>query len=178
MDYEEEAKAAGETPSLSGYLERVTLASDTDQLKDAPKLVLMTVHGAKGLEFRYVFLTGMEDELFPYRGLAPGEEDDLEEERRLAYVAVTRARERIFITHAMVRTLFGQVRYGRPSRFLLNLPPEDVEMLASESAPTRFIDRPSWGRGADVSARLETAAPKAPPVVAGERYVDRNASTT
>jgi DNA helicase II / ATP-dependent DNA helicase PcrA len=175
MDYEEEAKAAGETPTLAGYLERVTLSSDTDQLEDAPKLVLMTVHGAKGLEFKNVFLTGMEDELFPYRGLAPGEEEDLEEERRLAYVAVTRARERLFVTYAMVRTLFGQVRYGRPSRFLLNLPPEDVETLAEASSPTRFIDRPGWGGVARPSSRPQPAAPETPSPPAGGRFVDRAA---
>src|SRR6185369_13751929 len=86
-EYEAEAQAAGEKPTLSGYLERVTLATDVDQMKDTPKLTLMTVHSAKGLEFRAVFLTGMEDEVFPYKGLALGEEDELEEERRLAYVA-------------------------------------------------------------------------------------------
>ncbi len=99
-EYEIEAQAAGEKPTLSGYLERVTLATDVDQMKDVPRLTLMTVHSAKGLEFRAVFLTGMEDEVFPYKGLAPGEEDELEEERRLAYVALTRARERLFVTHA------------------------------------------------------------------------------
>ena len=68
MEYEAEAEAAGEAPSLATYLERVTLASDVDQMKDTPRLVMMTVHSAKGLEFRSVFLTGMEDELFPSKG--------------------------------------------------------------------------------------------------------------
>ncbi len=145
LDYEEEAHAAGEAATLAGYLERVTLASDVDQLKDAPRIVLMTVHGAKGLEFQHVFLTGMEDELFPYKGLAPGEEEELEEERRLAYVAITRARQRLVITHAAVRTLFGQVRYCRRSRFLASLPADDIEWIGGTSPSlSRFIDREDW----------------------------------
>jgi DNA helicase-2/ATP-dependent DNA helicase PcrA len=121
MEYEMEAQAAGEAPTLAGYLERVTLSADVDQMKDEARLVMMTVHSAKGLEFRAVFLTGMEDEVFPYKGLAPGEEEELEEERRLAYVALTRARERLYVSHAGTRMLFGQTRYNRPSRFLLHL---------------------------------------------------------
>jgi len=179
VDYEAEAQAAGEKATLSGYLERVTLATDVDQMKDAPKLTLMTVHSAKGLEFRAVFLTGMEDEVFPYKGLAPGEEDELEEERRLAYVALTRARERLYVTHAATRTLFGQLRYSRPSRFLSHLPPQDVEQIATRAAPpARFLDRPSWSQGSrDNGAwRHPMSAGRANQASApGERYVDREA---
>jgi DNA helicase-2/ATP-dependent DNA helicase PcrA len=183
MEYEVEAQAAGEKPTLSGYLERVTLASDVDQMKDTPRLVMMTVHSAKGLEFRAVFLTGMEDEIFPYKGLGPGEEEELEEERRLAYVALTRARERLYVTHAGMRTLFGQLRYNRPSRFLTHLPPQDVDQIASRASaqqrPPRFVDRAAWSATSRENgsswrhpqSHARSGAPPAP----GERYVDREA---
>ncbi|HKQ70167.1 MAG TPA: 3'-5' exonuclease, partial [Polyangiaceae bacterium] len=179
MEYENEAEAAGEKATLAGYLERVTLAADIDQMKDAPKLVMMTVHGAKGLEFRAVFLTGMEDELFPYKGLAPGEEEELEEERRLAYVALTRAREHLFVTHAAVRMLFGQSRYNRPSRFLTQLPPGDVEQFATRAPQPRFVDRPAWPSPRETGASwrhpMAVTRPSAPPPAPGDRYVDREA---
>jgi DNA helicase-2/ATP-dependent DNA helicase PcrA len=82
----------------------------------------MTVHGAKGLEFDVVFLTGMEEEVFPFRGIDPRERDELEEERRLAYVAITRARKRLFVTHAGMRQIFGTTRMGRASRFVEDIP--------------------------------------------------------
>jgi DNA helicase II / ATP-dependent DNA helicase PcrA len=183
MEYEIEAQAAGETPSLAGYLERVTLAADVDQMKDVPRLVMMTVHGAKGLEFQAVFVTGMEEEIFPYRRQGSDEIDELEEERRLAYVAFTRARKRLTITHAATRTLFGQPRYGSPSRFLENLPPGDVEGLSTRPAASSFVDRPSWSRVAreDVPPpkpwRHPMSAATSPPVAVGpgERYVDPTA---
>ncbi|HSN97620.1 MAG TPA: UvrD-helicase domain-containing protein [Candidatus Nanopelagicales bacterium] len=126
MDYEVEASAAGEVPTLIGYLERVSLTSDADTLEDVPKVAMMTIHAAKGLEFHAVFLTGMEEDLFPFRSLEPSRGDDIEEERRLAYVAITRAREKLWITHASRRAIFGQTRYNTPSRFLKDLPPSSV----------------------------------------------------
>jgi DNA helicase-2/ATP-dependent DNA helicase PcrA len=119
----------------------------------------------------------MEDEVFPYKGLAPGEEDELEEERRLAYVALTRARERLFVTHAATRTLFGQLRYNRPSRFLLHLPPGDVEQLATHVPPPRFVDRPTWQAPRDNggSWRHPMAGARDVERRPGERYVDRDA---
>ncbi len=181
IEYEVEMQAAGEKATLAGYLERVTLVADVDQMKDAARLVLMTVHSAKGLEFRGVFLTGMEDELFPYKGLAPGEEEELEEERRLAYVALTRARERLFITHTATRMLFGQTRYNRPSRFLTQLPPEDVEQIVTRAPPPRFVDRQGWStsprqNGGSWQHPQHPVVPVRPLHVApGERYVDREA---
>jgi DNA helicase II / ATP-dependent DNA helicase PcrA len=134
------------------------------------------VHSAKGLEFRAVFLTGMEDEVFPYKGLAPGEEEELEEERRLAYVALTRARERLFVSHAGTRMLFGQTRYNRPSRFLLHLPPGDIHQVATRAVPTtRFVERQSYAPVREGAAwRHPMSAPSLPPKP-GERYVDRDA---
>src|SRR5690606_29123434 len=83
---------------------------------------LMTVHSSKGLEFDNVWITGMEEETFPFRGLAGENPDELDEERRLAYVAITRARKRLVITHAGTRFLFGRTKYLSPSRFLEDIP--------------------------------------------------------
>ncbi len=146
QDYESEAEAAGEAPSLPGFLERVTLVSDVDGMKDVAKVTLMTVHGAKGLEFEKVVLTGMEEEMFPYKGVDPGERDELEEERRLAYVAITRARRDLSMTHTQMRQIFGTTRWNRPSRFLGELPAGSFEhvatrAMAGESRQARFVDR-------------------------------------
>jgi DNA helicase-2/ATP-dependent DNA helicase PcrA len=134
QEYEEEAEERGETPSLSGYLERVSLVAATDAQKSGPMVSLMTVHSAKGLEFDAVFLTGMEQEMFPYRGIASGEDEELEEERRLAYVAITRARRRLTITYAGSRTLFGQTRYLDRSQFLDDLPEDAIKLEGSARA--------------------------------------------
>jgi DNA helicase-2/ATP-dependent DNA helicase PcrA len=142
--YELEAEAAGEGATLEGYLERVTLVSDADGLKDASRLTLMTVHGAKGLEFELVVLTGMEEDMFPYRGTSSREDRDLEEERRLAYVAITRARSRLVMTHAGTRQIFGSTRFGKPSQFLAQIPKDSAVQKAtraSRAAAPRFIDR-------------------------------------
>ncbi|AUX39817.1 ATP-dependent DNA helicase PcrA [Sorangium cellulosum] len=134
VDYEQEAFAAGDEATLAGYLERVSLVSDVDALADAPKVAMMTVHAAKGLEFHSVFLTGMEEDLFPFRSQDPGRKGDIEEERRLAYVALTRARDRLWITHAARRAIFGQTRYGLPSRFLADLPAASVRPIATPTS--------------------------------------------
>jgi DNA helicase-2/ATP-dependent DNA helicase PcrA len=131
QDYEAEAQAAGDKPTLAGFLERVTLVSDVDSLEEGGRVVLMTVHGAKGLEFDKVLLTGMEEEMFPYKGVDPGERDELEEERRLAYVAITRARRELVMTHTQMRQIFGTTRWNRPSRFLGDLPAGVAEHVAT-----------------------------------------------
>lgn len=159
-DYERDAEANGEAPTVSGYLERVSLVSDVDAIKDAPSVTLMTVHSAKGLEFRTVILTGMEEETFPYKGLDSDRPDELDEERRLAYVAVTRARERLFVTHAMVRTLFGRTQYLAPSRFLSDLP-ENVLERRSSIPP--------------ISDRRPFGSSQRPELSPGERVVDYDA---
>jgi DNA helicase-2/ATP-dependent DNA helicase PcrA len=146
QDYEAEAEAAGEVPSLPGFLERVTLVSDVDNMKDVGRVTLMTVHGAKGLEFDRVVLTGMEEEMFPYKGVEPGEQDELEEERRLAYVAITRARKELAMTHTQMRQIFGTTRWNRPSRFLGELPAGVAEHVATralggEGRGSRYVDR-------------------------------------
>ncbi|WP_437690448.1 ATP-dependent helicase [Sorangium sp. So ce176] len=134
VDYEQEAIAAGDEATLAGYLERVSLVSDVDALVDMPKVAMMTIHAAKGLEFHAVFLTGMEEDLFPFRSQDPNRKGDIEEERRLAYVAITRARQRLWITHAARRAIFGQTRYCLPSRFLADLPPASVRPMATPTS--------------------------------------------
>ncbi|MDQ2728740.1 MAG: UvrD-helicase domain-containing protein, partial [Actinomycetota bacterium] len=119
---EELLGSAREVEDLDTFLEQVSLVSDTDELDgDESKVVLMTLHTAKGLEYPVVFLVGMEDGVFPHlRSL--GEPDELEEERRLAYVGITRARERLYLSHAWCRSLWGQTQYNPPSRFLREIP--------------------------------------------------------
>ncbi|MCC6646832.1 MAG: UvrD-helicase domain-containing protein [Polyangiaceae bacterium] len=141
-EFEIEEQAAGREVSLASYLERVSLQTSADEGAAAgPKVSLMTVHAAKGLEFDTVLLTGMEERLFPYER-ADGE-SDLEEERRLGYVAVTRAKRRLVLTHTTFRTIFGDTRGGVPSAFLRDLPREDVEHVTTPQA-----------RGAGGGARL------------------------
>jgi DNA helicase-2/ATP-dependent DNA helicase PcrA len=176
-EYEADSEQAGETATVSGYVERVSLVADVDALKDTPTVTLMTVHGAKGLEFRTVILTGMEEETFPYRGLDEAHAEEMDEERRLAYVAVTRARERLFITHASMRTLFGRTQYLAPSRFLADLPAAVV--LRDGSVGSAWGVRP-YGeipkRAAWEDDSPASAARKATPALApGERLVDYDA---
>jgi len=181
FDYEQEAAAAGEPASLEGYLERVSLQSDVDGMKDASRVTLMTVHGAKGLEFELVLLTGMEQDMFPYRGMNPSGDHEVEEERRLAYVAITRARSRLVITHADTRQIFGTTRLGGPSPFLAEMPADTVAVKAtagrSASAVGRFIDRDdAYGQARRPWQHPQATArhaPAAPAVEPGERYVDR-----
>ncbi|MFO0567376.1 MAG: UvrD-helicase domain-containing protein [Polyangiaceae bacterium] len=191
-EYEEELSTRHETPTLSGWLERISLVSAVDAQKDIPSVSLMTVHAAKGLEFTSVLLTGLEEETFPYRGLDSDGIDDLEEERRLAYVAITRARERLFVTHAEARTLFGRTRYTLPSRFLRDLPDDAVVREGRERAAPRFSERSSWSEPSDPETAWSTPRPRAPAwqaslerargrmqespaLVPGERVVDREA---
>jgi DNA helicase-2/ATP-dependent DNA helicase PcrA len=119
---EELIGAARESDDLDAFLEEVSLVADSEEADpDESKVTLMTLHTAKGLEFPVVFLIGLEDGVFPHlRSL--GEPDELEEERRLAYVGITRARERLYLSHAWCRSLWGQTQYNRASRFLEEIP--------------------------------------------------------
>ena len=123
-----EYDAAAEEPSLSGFLQEISLYSDQDALRDEDdggQVTLMTLHNAKGLEFRAVFMIGVEEGIFPHARSI--EENSLEEERRLCYVGMTRAKERLTLTHAMRRNLFGRSEANLPSRFLDELPEAGVE---------------------------------------------------
>ena len=103
---------------LRNYLESIALFSETDKLEDADRVLLMTLHNAKGLEFPYVFMTGMEENLFPHERSSQGDNSEIEEERRLCYVGITRAEKKLYLTHAWSRTLWGGTVYNLPSRFL------------------------------------------------------------
>lgn len=130
--------------SLEEFLETVSLVADSDELTDDDsQVILMTLHTAKGLEFPVVFLTGLEDGVFPHiRSL--GEPDELEEERRLAYVGITRARQRLYLTHAWCRSLFGSTQYNPVSRFVAEIPPA---LLANIGETKRSSGGPSWSGG-------------------------------
>ncbi|MBV9933548.1 MAG: ATP-binding domain-containing protein, partial [Actinobacteria bacterium] len=122
--------AAHEYESVDEFLEATSLVSDSDELPDGDEttVVLMTLHTAKGLEYPAVFLIGMEDGVFPHlRSL--GEPDELEEERRLAYVGITRARDRLYLTNAWCRTLWGSTQYNPESRFLKEIPEQLTRMV-------------------------------------------------
>lgn len=124
-----EYEAGAQEPNLSGFLQEISLYSDQDALRDEEdgpgEVTLMTIHNAKGLEFGAVFMIGMEEMVFPH--MRSIEENAIEEERRLCYVGMTRAKERLTMTHAMRRTLFGRAEANLPSRFLDELPAIGVE---------------------------------------------------
>jgi ATP-dependent DNA helicase UvrD/PcrA len=121
-----EYQETAEEPSLSEFLQQISLFSDQDEMvEEGGRVTLMTLHNAKGLEFRAVFLIGMEEGVFPHARSI--EEQGLEEERRLCYVGLTRAQERLTLTHASSRSLWGSKSYNLPSRFLDELPEDRVE---------------------------------------------------
>ena len=144
------ADAPGGT--LADFLERVALVADSDQVpaegERGGQVTLMTVHTAKGLEFPAVFVTGMEDGTFPHQR-SLGDESELEEERRLAYVAITRARERLYLTRAAVRSAWGTPQEMPPSRFLDDIPAEllDVRRAATSGERMRASYGGSYGSG-------------------------------
>ncbi|GGP92894.1 DNA helicase PcrA [Streptomyces pseudogriseolus] len=129
LEFEQE-RGEGETGTLADFLEQVALVADSDQIPDEEDgdgvITLMTLHTAKGLEFPVVFLTGMEDGVFPHMR-ALGQTKELEEERRLAYVGITRARERLYLTRSTMRSAWGQPSYNPPSRFLEEIPAAHLE---------------------------------------------------
>jgi len=159
-----------EMPGLSDFLERVALVADSDQIPDAPQdddhpgvVTLMTLHTAKGLEFPVVFLTGLEDAVFPHQR-SLGDKPELEEERRLAYVGITRARQRIYVSRAIVRSAWGAPQHNPASRFLDELPNDLVEWRRTEAEQTSWnrpaLSFPTGGIGRAVR-RFGTAAAQA-----------------
>ncbi len=148
-----EYEQSADEPSLSSFLQEISLYSDQDALRNdegGGQVTLMTLHNAKGLEFRNVFMLGMEEGIFPHsRSL---EENDVEEERRLCYVGMTRAKERLTMLHASRRSLYGRSDANLPSRFLDELPTEGVE---------RERLRPASWAGYGVPAPRREVAPRA-----------------
>ncbi len=157
-----EAVEAGDadapTPGLIDFLERVALVADSDQIPDAPEgdsaegggapgmVTMMTLHTAKGLEFPVVFLTGLEDGVFPHmRSL--GDRPELEEERRLAYVGLTRARERLYVSRAIVRSAWGAPSHNPASRFIDELPVDLVDWKRTAAEQTSWVRQDFGGGG-------------------------------
>jgi DNA helicase-2/ATP-dependent DNA helicase PcrA len=140
---------------LADFLEQVALVADSDQIPDEDDegsgvITLMTLHTAKGLEFPVVFLTGMEDGVFPHMR-ALGQTKELEEERRLAYVGITRARERLYLTRSSMRSAWGQPSYNPPSRFLEEIPAQHVDWKRT-GATAPVSSGPASGVAASLSS--------------------------
>jgi DNA helicase II / ATP-dependent DNA helicase PcrA len=140
-----EYDATAEAPSVEEFLQQIALFSEQDNLRDEQGLVtLMTLHNAKGLEFDTVFIIGMEEQVFPHsRAVEAG---DLEEERRLAYVGITRARRELYLSSARTRALFGNRDWNLRSRFIDEIPIEYTDV--DESTPTGREAAATWGGGA------------------------------
>ncbi|WP_174297507.1 ATP-dependent helicase [Sphingomonas bacterium] len=155
-------RAMEEYESLGAFLEHVSLVMDNEGGRTDPQVTLMTIHAAKGLEFDTVFLAGWEEGLFPsQRSLDEGGTASLEEERRLAYVAITRARRRAFILHAANRRIYGQWTSSIPSRFVAELPPEHVEAETS-MAGGESLWRANWSEHADPFADVGRGTGRGP----------------
>jgi DNA helicase-2/ATP-dependent DNA helicase PcrA len=138
VEYHEEA----EEPTLLGFLDRSALVSDADEVGARPGVTLMTIHCAKGLEFDSVFLAGLEESLFPHaRSL--GSHDDMEEERRLCYVALTRAKRRLFLSHAGLRRVQGLPVENPPSRFVSEIPVDLIDEIRPDPSELR-LDLGAW----------------------------------
>jgi DNA helicase-2/ATP-dependent DNA helicase PcrA len=158
----EEFAARREGGDIGAFLDSVALIADVDELQEArPAATLMTLHSAKGLEFPAVFLTGLEEGVFPH-GRALDDEDGIEEERRLAYVGLTRAKERLFLSYAAERRLGGYAGLREPSRFLLEMPAEAVVAVGGRRG------EPGPGRPAAWPGRVSEPGPEPGPDPADE----------
>ncbi len=146
------------SPGLGDFLERVALVADADQIPDSPDgddsgvVTLMTLHTAKGLEFPVVFLSGLEDGVFPHQR-SLGDQPELEEERRLAYVGVTRAQQRLYVSRALVRSAWGAPSHNPASRFLDEFPVDLIDWRRTAAEQTR------WGRPDLASSSTHLGAP-------------------
>ncbi len=180
--YVENAAGAGEVPSLAGFLEEIALYTDLEQYNEGDDaVVMMTMHSAKGLEFPHVFLVGFEDGLFP--GMrAIGDREEMEEERRLCYVAITRAKKSLTISHARQRMLYGRTSAALPSRFLKEIPEEYIVRkggLRSTAPGSSFGERTysgysSYAENSGYNAPVrkpQTMRPESPMVAAAAKPV-------
>ncbi|MBV2168779.1 MAG: UvrD-helicase domain-containing protein [Bdellovibrio sp.] len=136
------AKERGEEATLTSFLEEMALVSDVDSLdQEQNSVTMMTLHISKGLEYPYVFVVGLEENLFPSsRSLDADGEEDVEEERRLAYVGMTRARQKLWLTYAKMRRVWGQEQFNPPSRFIKEIPQNFIEFKTAAEGP-RFVSR-------------------------------------
>jgi len=155
-------RAMEDYETLGAFLEHVSLVMDNDADAEADKVTIMTIHAAKGLEFDHVFLAGWEEGVFPsQRALDEGGNASLEEERRLAYVAITRARRRCFILHAANRRIYGQWTSSIPSRFVTELPDDHVELETTMSGG-ESLWRANWSERADPFADVGRGTGRGP----------------
>jgi DNA helicase-2/ATP-dependent DNA helicase PcrA len=155
-------RAMEEYESLGAFLEHVSLVMEREGGEHVPQVTIMTIHAAKGLEFDTVFLAGWEEGLFPsQRALDEGGTRSLEEERRLAYVAITRARRKAVILHAANRRIYGQWTSSIPSRFVGELPPEHIEAETSMSGG-ESLWRANWSEHADPFAAIGRGTGRGP----------------
>jgi DNA helicase-2/ATP-dependent DNA helicase PcrA len=156
------ARAMEEYETLGAFLEHVSLVMENDAARDEEKVTIMTIHAAKGLEFGTVFLAGWEEGVFPsQRALDEGGQASLEEERRLAYVAITRARRKCFIFHAANRRIYGQWTSSIPSRFVAELPDAHVEQEHTMSGG-ESLWRANWSERADPFADVARGTTRGP----------------
>ncbi|WP_270886285.1 DNA helicase PcrA [Pedococcus sp. 5OH_020] len=168
QEFDETRASTGEVATLEDFLEQVSLVADADEIPESKEaedlgvVTLMTLHTAKGLEFPVVFLTGLEDGTFPHLR-ALGDPKELEEERRLAYVGITRARERLHLSRAAVRSAWGAPQYNPASRFLDEIPEGLVDWQRAEAATT--ARRPSTPAVARLAARPGVRSPGNRPLV-------------
>jgi DNA helicase-2/ATP-dependent DNA helicase PcrA len=158
VEYEREV----ESPTLLGFLDRSALVSDADEVGARPGVTLMTVHNAKGLEFPVVFLAGLEENVFPH-SRSRGSDDDIEEERRLCYVAITRARDRLCLSRAMSRLLQGVPQSNEPSRFLEEIPVALIEESGLREAVSFFGPQLREYGSSAARAAARTAHPQPAP---------------
>ncbi len=165
--YEENAKENGDVPTLSGFLEEIALYTDIEQYNEGEDaVVMMTMHASKGLEFENVFLVGFEDGLFPSMRTI-GDHEEMEEERRLCYVAITRAKKSLTISHARQRMLYGRTCAAMASRFLKELPENEIQRKGSYTPAQRT---PRYEPAANIRyqlPKLQTSAQNTP-------YLDLN----
>lgn len=162
-------------PTLAAYLELVTLQTDADRANNDDAITLMTVHAAKGLEFPVVIVAGLEEELFPHKGFSPDQDDgDLEEERRLAYVAFTRAEKRLFLSYATARRVYGELKMRVPSRFLREMPASELDTLSGQGSsrgrPQQLRAASGYGSSSTYARDREVRPARA----STDSYVDRS----
>lgn len=168
IEYVRDCEAGDEQPTLTGFLEETALVADVDRYDEsADAVVMMTVHSAKGLEFPIVFLPGMEDGIFPGMQTIEAGESELEEERRLAYVAITRAKRELYLLHADQRLLYGRTGYNPLSRFVSEIP---AELIDEEKTQRSGV----WGR---TSSPYGTAGAQSPATQRKTYYSERERST-
>ena len=157
------ADQKGEEATLQGFLEEVALISDLDSYdEETDVVVMMTMHSAKGLEYEYVFLVGLEEGIFPSE-MARRSDEELEEERRLCYVGITRAKKQLYLSSSQSRLMFGQTRRNPPSRFLEEIDPSLLQLEESPMATSRSYGRwegAGWGAGSGASVGMGGQRPQ------------------